>query len=251
MDNLFPIVRVFAGALMAVAAFTIRPLQAQRGPTLVRTPDPPPKVVQPFSVLKQQPALQFLSGACPPVTRPVSKRVPILTDLYCRVKNPDYFADPREPDDLVTHVHELTHGVSNRLHATTQAHGIYLLDGKGIVLKHPNITIEQVANSVPPEKRGRIFDLYLVQQRKDWNRSPIYLLDEHNAYIHGTIAHKQLGLGKERWETYSHAKEMEGYVQEMVKVVEKRDPGYADMTRLKAFVEWQSDRLAQLGTKGD
>jgi hypothetical protein len=36
-----------------------------------------------------------------------------------------------------------------------------------------------------------------------------------------------------------------------VKVVEKRDPGYADMTRLKAFVEWQSDRLAQLGTKGD
>jgi hypothetical protein len=71
------------------------------------------------------------------------------------------------------------------------------------------------------------------------------LLDEHNAYIHGTLAHRQLGLGVKRRETYDHAREMERYVRQLVKVVEKHDPAYPDMEKLKTFVEWQSDRLDQ------
>jgi hypothetical protein len=194
--------------------------------------------------------LEFVA-ACPPLSRPSPKAIPVLTDLYYRVKNPNYFADPREPDDLVTHVHELTHGVSNRLHASTIKHGIYLLDGKGIILNHPKVTIEQVAHSVPKSERGRIFDLYMVQQRKDWNDSPIYLLDEQNAYIHGAIAHQQLRLGKKREETFAHAREMEGYVNHLVKVIEKRDPDYPDMDKLKAFVAWQSNRLKSISEKRD
>jgi hypothetical protein len=241
-------IRFVTLALWAAAAFWWREPQTQplpvQVPTQVRMPDPAPVSITPVSVLAK-PKLELATGVCPPIKKVTPKAIPVLTDLYHRVGNPDYFADPNEPDDLVTHVHELTHGVSNRLHASTVKHGIYLLDGKGIVLKHPKVTIEQVANSIPKAERGRIFDLYLVQQRKDWNKSPIYLLDEHNAYIHGTLAHRQLGLGVKRRETYDHAREMERYVRQLVKVVERHDPAYPDMEKLKTFVEWQSDRLDQ------
>jgi hypothetical protein len=219
-----------------------------QAPAQVRLPAPPPAKPKPVSVLAK-PDLPFVTNICPPVTKPVAKKVPILTDLYCRVPNPDYFADHREPDDLVTHVHELTHGVSNRLHASTIKHGIYLGDGKGIVLKHPKVTIEQVANHVPKEDRGPIFKLYLVDQRRDWNTSPAYLLDEWNAYIHGSIARKQLGWQK-RKETEDFAKEMERYCRVMLTVVKKHDPEYPDLQHLSNFIDWQSERFDRI-VKGE
>jgi hypothetical protein len=139
----------------------------------------------------------------------------------------------------------MSHGASNRLHASTVKHGIYLGNGKGIVLRHPKVTIEQVANSVPNNQRGPIFKLYMVEQRKDWNKSPIYLLDEHNAYITGAIARRQLGW-EERGETEDFALEMERYCRVMLSVVQKRDPEYPDLQHLKDFINWQSDRFAAL-----
>jgi hypothetical protein len=232
-------------ALWAFAAFGFGEPAIRRVPTQVLPSLPPPAPVKTFSVLAR-PAVEFATDVCPPITKPSPKAVPVLTDLYYRVKNPNYFADPQEPNDLVTHVHELSHGVSNRLHASTVKHGIYVLDGKGIVLRHPKVTIEQIANSIPKDQRGQIYDLYMVKQRKDWNKSPIYLADEWTAYVHGALAHKQLRLGVKRKETYDHAREMEGYVRQMVKVIEKNDPDYPDMAKLKNFIEWQSDRFTQI-----
>ena len=155
------------------------PRQPKSFPTQVRLPDPPPPTPKLVSVVVK-PDLTLMSGVCPPVRKPVPQKCEVLTDLYCRLENPHYWADPTDPSDLVTWAHEMAHGASNRLHASTSKHGIYLGNGKGIVLKHPKVTIEQVANSVPKSQRGPIYKLYMVEQRKDWNKSPAYLLDEWN-----------------------------------------------------------------------
>jgi hypothetical protein len=238
-------VRLFALALWAAAACGFGEVTRQPQPQLAAPfPEPPPAPVKLVSVLKPA-GPEFLTGACPPLKAPKAKAAPILTDLYYRVPNPEYFKDQTEPGDLVTHVHELTHGVSNRLHATSKAHGIYLLEGRGIVIKHPKVTIEQVANAVPDSQRGKIFDLYLVKQRKDWNSSSAYLLDEWNAYIHGAIARRQLGL-QARKETEDFAREMERYCRILVQQVKRLDPSYPDMDKLVDFVEWQSDRFNKI-----
>lgn len=224
--------------------YPIQKVPLKTAPTQVRPPDPPPVPPKPVSVLVK-PALPFVSNICPPLRKPTPQKCEILTDLYCRLEKPHYWADPKEPDDLVTWVHELTHGASNRLQASTIKHGIYLGNGIGIILKHPKVTIEQVANAVPKEQRGTIFKLYMVEQRRDWNNSPIYILDEWNAYIAGTIARKQLGWDK-RGETVTFAREMERYCRTMLAVVEKRDPTYPDLQNLDGFIEWQSDRFNKI-----
>jgi hypothetical protein len=245
-NSYLTIARVAAFAVWAAAALGYPQSPGQSPPVQARQPEK--AVAKPVS-LPSKTTLPFVQGVCPPVRQPHAKAIPVLTDLYFRVPNPEYFKDQTEPGDLVTHVHELTHGVSNRLHATTKAHGIYLLEGRGIVLKHPKVTIEQVARAVPKGERGSIYDLYMVKQRKDWNHSPIYLLDEANAYIHGCLAHKQSDLGKKREETYRYAKEMLRYCDYLVKVVEQHDPNYPDLETLRAFNVWQKERLEKIADK--
>lgn len=223
---------------------SFQPYQIKNTPTQVRLPDPPPPKPKLVSVVVK-PDLPFVNGICPPVRTPAPQKCEILTDLYCRLDNPYHWIDPTDPGDLVTWAHEMAHGASNRLHASTAKHGIYLENGKGIVLSHPKVTIEQVANAVPKDQKGPIFKLYMVEQRKDWNKSPIYLLDEWNAYITGTIARKQLGWEK-RKETEAFALEMERYCRVMLSVVQKRNPEYPDIQHLKNFISWQSNRFATL-----
>jgi len=222
-----------------------KPYPIKKTPTQVRLPDPPPPQPKLVSVVVK-PDIPFVTNVCPPLRKPTPQKCEILTDLYCRLENPHYWADHKEPDDLVTWVHELTHGASNRLHASTIKHGIYLGDGKGIILKHPKVTIQQVAYHVPKDQRGPIFQLYMVDQPKGgWNKSPIYICDEWNSYVHGTIARRQLGWEK-RQETEDFAREMERYCRTMLKVVKKHDPDYPDLQHLSNFIDWQSERFDQV-----
>jgi hypothetical protein len=163
------------------------------------------------------------------------------------LENPHYWRDPKEPGDLITFAHEMNHGVSNRLHASTIKHGIYLGGGKGIVISHPKVTITQVAARVPNSERGKVFDLYLRKQAAQWDKSPIYLLDEARAYYTGCVAHKQLGLGKHRSETFDFAKELQRYSEVLVGTVRELDPTYPEMVTLDHFVQWQGEQLAALG----
>lgn len=191
--------------------------------------------------------LKFLEGVCPPVRSKVPQRCEILTDLYCRLDKPEYWRDHSEPNDLVTFAHEMAHGASNRLGASDKRHGIYLGNGKGIILTHPKVTITQVASRVPQSERGKVFDLYMVKQAKQWDKSPIYILDEAWAYIVGCIAHRQLGMGQHRSETFEFAREMNRYANHLVRTVDALDPSYPERETLAAFVEWQGDRLKELG----
>ncbi len=223
-----------------------KPVSRQPVPTQVAPPPRYPAPAAPVSVLKK-PVLPIQEGVCPPVRKPVPQRCEVLTDLFCRLENPHYWRDPKEPGDLITFAHEMNHGVSNRLHASTIKHGIYLGGGKGIVISHPKVTITQVAARVPNSERGKVFDLYLRKQAAQWDKSPIYLLDEARAYYTGCVAHKQLGLGKHRSETFDFAKELQRYSEVLVGTVRELDPTYPEMVTLDHFVQWQGEQLAALG----
>ncbi len=192
------------------------------------------------------PALGLIQGAAPAVRHPPVSGPPVLADVLSRVDRPTYWRDPQDPDCPVTWAHEATHGLSGIVSPGCGGCGLYLLDGRAIQFsRHPQVTIGQVAAAIPAAERGDIFDLYLVKQRADWDREPLYLLDEWNAYVHGAMARRQAGMTT-RQETERYAAEMERYCRRMVEVVEHRDPQYPDLDRLRAFVEWESKRFANV-----
>jgi hypothetical protein len=192
--------------------------------------------------------LGLVAGVAPPVRPSPVAGPPALVDLLSRVPRPFYWRDEAEPGDLVTWAHEATHGMTGEVSAG--GYGLYLLEGRAIVFKnHPRVTIGQVAAMVPQPERGDIFDLYLVKQRGDWDREPLYLLDEWNAYVHGTLTRRQTGQGN-RQETERYASEMERYCRWLVKAVERFDPAYPELNRLRAFVEWEADRFAAITGQG-
>jgi hypothetical protein len=186
------------------------------------------------------------ANLAPPVRSPPDGVPPVLRDLLARVPRPDYWRDPIDPSCPVTWAHEATHGMTAELSRGGGRWVMYLLDGRAVVFKsQPAVTIGQVAATVPAHQRGPIFDLYLVKQRKDWDREPLYLLDEWNCYVHGTVARRQAGL-KTRKETEQYAAEMERYCRAMLALVEDREPDYPDMSVLRSFIEWQSSRFDDL-----
>jgi hypothetical protein len=191
----------------------------------------------------------LVTGVAPPVRRPPQGVPPVLADILARVPQPEYWRDPTDPSCPVTWAHEASHGMTSLLSRGDRC-GLYLLDGRAVMFgAQPRVTIGQVAADVPPHQRGPIFDLYLVKQRRDWDKQPLYLLDEWNAYVHGTMARRQAGM-RTRGETERHAAEMEAYCRAMLGTVERRDPDYAYLLPLRDFIEWQSNRFDSLTAGG-
>jgi len=212
----------------------IRSITPERPPA---PPSIPPAAPKPPRV---NPA-GLVTGAAPEVRAAPVAGPPVLVDLLARVPRPFYWRDEAEPGDLVTWAHEATHGMTSVV--SGGGYGLYLLDGRAVVFKrHPRVTIGQVAAMIPAGERGEVFDLYLVRQRVDWDREPLYLLDEWNAYVHGTIARRQTGQA-DRQETERYASEMARYCGWLVKAVERFDPTYPEIDQLRGFVEWQSQRF--------
>lgn len=92
--------------------------------------------------------------------------------------------------DKMTHVHETTHGLNSRLrqrHTGMNCAYIVRLGGLFILLPEPNITLKQIADNIPEDMRGATYRLYLEQQRKYWNKQPLYVLDEFASYYNCTV----------------------------------------------------------------
>jgi hypothetical protein len=99
--------------------------------------------------------------------------------------------NPFTSGDSATITHECVHDVSSRLRKISgpQYNCFYILDGFGYKVKEiKTFKLKDVAQKIPPEYRGDIYQLYLVSQQKYWNDEPSYILDEWNAYTCGTAA---------------------------------------------------------------
>ena len=168
-------------------------------------------------------------------TYSVSGHGAVLDDLESRMPAQHPYRDR----DRITWAHETTHGLNsyirNRLGPRKQS--LYVLEGRCVVLDEPShIRLGDVARAVPQSERGQVYNLYLVQQQRDWDDTPTYVLDEWIAYVNGAKCGQELGLdyGSE----VGFAREFTNYARALERIA--RSP------EITAYVRWQESEVARL-----
>lgn len=163
-----------------------------------------------------------------------------LGDIVSRVGSPGTYTD----SDLVTTAHESTHGYNSDLR---QIYGsgmncFYVLNGYAAVVAEPRTTLAAIAARVPPEKRGRNFQLYLVSQRRYGNSEPLYLLDELSAYLNGATVAAELNIPDRFRDSFASSVEFVTYAHVLLNTV---PPDY-DATPLRNVIRHQIARCLLL-----
>jgi len=144
--------------------------------------------------------------------------------------------------DLITDVHECTHGINSRLRQRYGAGGgsncFYVGSGRFVMFPEPRpLTIGAVASRV--KYRGTTFNTYLVQSRGDWDREPLYLFDEWVAYVNGTLIAWEKnfpGHDSTLWFAMEHA-------HYCATLVEMLPASYTQRSELARFWCWNARRL--------
>jgi len=160
---------------------------------------------------------------------------PVVTDIESHLPA----SHPYRDRDLVTWVHEGSHGIAGQLRNLYHCPGFYVLRDRAVLLQEPNTTLSAVAARVPASLRGRGYNLYLIQQQHYFQDQPTYILDEWVAYTNGSEARARLSL-QARGETVESMMEFIPYA-----LCLPMDP------QLKAFVRWQIERAVRLGRVPD
>jgi hypothetical protein len=119
--------------------------------------------------------------------------------------------------------------------------GIYVLNDEAIYFWEPRITLADIAREIPHSMRGMSYNLYLIQQQRDWNNNPLYVLDEWQAYSNGSFVAIDLQMWQRFECSFRQCLEFLGYSLVMCKLVEERDPNY-DSRQLNGYVLWHARR---------
>lgn len=166
----------------------------------------------------------------------------VLQDIESRMPaNHGYeFSDP------MTWAHETSHGISSRLR---MQHGagcnvFYCLDGKAFVVREPKGSLWNAGSLVPQSLRGNSFQLYFGEQRRYWDDTPTYVLDEWNAYTNGSLCGQELDVNGWHYELLQ-AIQFSVYAIAVAKSISETDPNY-DHTALRAFIAWNSERTMSI-----
>lgn len=156
-----------------------------------------------------------------------------LEDIDKQLQEGHIYSD----SDKVTFAHETTHGVNSRIRKLfNRPNGYYLLKRKAFVINSPKITLRDIANAIPREKRGSGYQLYLVQQQQYWNDVPLYVLDELVSYTNGCIVALEYNL-MERG-TYSFKKVLEMWEYAKVAQELSRHSRFSEQKELDNFLKW-------------
>ena len=197
--------------------------------------DPPLARAEGFFWVEVPPSKHFSHGL--PQVVDIERRLPAKHDYY--------------HEDPVTWVHEGTHYINSQVTREEGKQGLYLLDGRAVILRSPNLTLEQVAAAIPEKDRRTTYKTYLIEQRQWFNKEPLYLLNEWVAYGNGTACRKSLSkTGRDRIDTVRFALEMEVYVRHMADLA-RRDLSYKGMEQLDDFILWHSNRIRYLAGPDD
>lgn len=145
---------------------------------------PPRPVIQPAAVTGVRPGDRVVWRQAPRL-RPAPRGVtPFLADVESRL--PPESGTQYRDKSRVTWCHETTHGVHAALRIRYGKPAFYPGDGRCALVDAPPLTLTEVAAAVPPQLRGGRYQVYLVSQRRDWDREPLYVWDEWVAYNNGT-----------------------------------------------------------------
>ncbi len=118
--------------------------------------------------------------------------------------------------------------------------------GKCAVVDAPRITLGDVAAALPPRFRGTRYNTYLVAQRRQWDREPLYVWDEWVAYDNGTAAGIEAG-GRPGPGTSDDAVaciELSGYA--LAVAAAARQKGVPTSEQFREFLAWELRRSLDL-----
>ena len=112
----------------------------------------------------------------------------VLNDIESHIQEGHQYTS----ENLVTWAHETTHGINSILRNKYGRPCLYLTESKFAYLKPAKRRLREVANLVHPILRDHLYELYLVQQQRDWDDDPYYILDEWSAYCNGSLLRNEL-----------------------------------------------------------
>lgn len=179
-----------------------------------------------------------------PVVRPMEqyKGSTVLADIESRMPANHQYAFPLMP---MTWAHETTHGLNSNLRSGKPGFNVfYVLNGKAMIIKEPRGRLFAVAKMIPPSLRGPSFQLYLIEQRRYWDDTPTYMLDEWVAYINGSCCGREVSENGWHFELLQ-AINFAVYSLAMAQSVSASDPTY-DHTQLREFVKYNAGRVRWL-----
>lgn len=168
---------------------------------------------------------------CHPIRDYNSSGSSTLNDVESHMPSNHRYRD----SDKITWCHETNHGLCSNLRGAlrvSNGNTFYLLNNYVVVLKHPNITINDVSKVIPQNLRGMSYNLYLVQQQQYWNKEPLYICEEWLCYMYGSRTRAELRI-QNRAETVQQMIEFMGYTLCMTYInPERNNQEYKDFLRL-------------------
>ena len=127
-------------------------------------------------------------------------------------------------DDEVTDVHEGTHGINADLRNANAGFGcFYVLNDMAIRVKNVNCTLRKLARAIPRSERGDIYQLYLVEQARWWNDTPLYICDEWVSYLNGTRQACFIKDVSRAQYSLKCTKEMLGYMKTLSSLIDDKE----------------------------
>lgn len=146
--------------------------------------------------------------------------------------------------DKATQAHEATHfvnGVLSESKGESYA-AFYVGNGRCYILTPPNLTVGNVAQYVPQERRSATFKQYLTGDRTE--RNCFSILDEWTCYANDAECTLTMNLPEDGG--IGRAEEFSEFADILVQAVQRHDPNYAELKELIEFVSWQRARVASL-----
>ncbi len=183
----------------------------------------------------------------------------VLTDIVSHL--PASFGNTYYDADKITWGHETSHGISAHLRDAKndtgrKANAFYVLNDKAAIVIEPSMSKTGVAAYVPASLRGDRFSTYVAGQSA-WNDTPLYLLDEMNAYVNGgavgvDLVKNGLWVGEAR-DAVAGQIEFTAYALALGMAVRQHDPeyfaSYPQFSEFLAFTIERSMRIFRVGAE--
>jgi len=157
----------------------------------------------------------------------------------------------RNTSDPGNWAHELCHQIASDIRNTVTPNvddnAMYIPRKGYFLFKEPNVTLKQVAETVPKSKRVLAYETYMIGQQEWWNDAPFTLLDEGNAFAVSLQYYTTTGK-RDAWLNgrVAIATQFLYFHKVLLAAVKKYDPGYPEVGKLEKFMTWHAARVKYL-----
>jgi hypothetical protein len=124
--------------------------------------------------------------------------------------------------------------------------GFYVGRDRALALENPKFRMQHVAEAIPAKLRFGRYNLYMIQQRTQFEAQPLYIWNEWNCYVNGfgvDVADAEAGRTRQETDDVNSVTEFTMYAMYVGMVCEQLDPEYFKANPdFKAFLVWNSVR---------